>query len=143
MKDTIYFLNAFQFVILVVDSTDRERLSITKEELHKMMAHDELNRANILVFANKQVIIITKQCQERSLKFLADYKNKISITHILILGCKWLYECRRNLKAAKPAIHAKPPMAHSSLLCVVRRRSISRLRVDRQQYKWKAVINAS
>ena len=45
-------------MILVVDSTDRERLSTTKEELHKMMAHDELNRANILVFANKQVIII-------------------------------------------------------------------------------------
>ena len=42
-------------MILVVDSTDRERLSITKEELHKMMGHDELNRANILVFANKQV----------------------------------------------------------------------------------------
>ena len=46
-------------MILVVDSTDRERLSITKEELHKMMGHDELNRANILVFANKQVIINT------------------------------------------------------------------------------------
>ena len=44
-------------MILVVDSTDRERLSITKEELHKMMGHDELNRANILVFANKQVRI--------------------------------------------------------------------------------------
>ena len=42
-------------MILVVDSTDRERLSITKEELHKMMGHDELSRANILVFANKQV----------------------------------------------------------------------------------------
>ena len=44
----------FQFVILVVDSTDRDRLSITKEELHKMMGHDELSKANILVFANKQ-----------------------------------------------------------------------------------------
>lgn len=27
-----------QFVILVIDSTDRERLSITKEELYKMLA---------------------------------------------------------------------------------------------------------
>lgn len=43
-----------QFVILVVDSTDRERLSISKEELHKMLAHDELSKAAILVFANKQ-----------------------------------------------------------------------------------------
>ena len=38
----------------MVDSTDRDRLSITKEELHKMMGHDELSKANILVFANKQ-----------------------------------------------------------------------------------------
>ena len=37
-----------------MDSTDRDRLSITKEELHKMMGHDELSKANILVFANKQ-----------------------------------------------------------------------------------------
>ena len=44
----------FQFVILVVDSTDRDRLSITKDELHKMMGHEELSKANILVFANKQ-----------------------------------------------------------------------------------------
>jgi len=29
-----------QFIILVIDSTDRERLSITKEELYKMMAND-------------------------------------------------------------------------------------------------------
>jgi len=27
-----------QFVILVIDSTDRERLTISKEELHKMLA---------------------------------------------------------------------------------------------------------
>lgn len=30
----------FQFVILVVDSTDRERLTLTKEELHRMLAHE-------------------------------------------------------------------------------------------------------
>jgi len=48
------FYHFFQFVILVVDSTDRDRLSITKDELHKMMGHEELSKANILVFANKQ-----------------------------------------------------------------------------------------
>ena len=37
-----------------MDSTDRDRLSITKDELHKMMGHEELSKANILVFANKQ-----------------------------------------------------------------------------------------
>lgn len=30
----------FQIVILVVDSTDRERLSLTKEELHRMLSHE-------------------------------------------------------------------------------------------------------
>jgi len=30
----------FQFVILVVDSTDRERLHITKDELYKMLQHE-------------------------------------------------------------------------------------------------------
>lgn len=30
----------FQIVILVVDSTDRERLTVTKEELHRMLSHE-------------------------------------------------------------------------------------------------------
>lgn len=29
-----------QFIILVVDSTDRERLAISKEELYRMLAHE-------------------------------------------------------------------------------------------------------
>ena len=41
----------------MVDSTDRERLSISKEELHKMLESDELCKAAVLVFANKQVIL--------------------------------------------------------------------------------------
>lgn len=48
-----YYSNT-KFVILVIDSTDRERLSITKEELYKMLAHDDLNKATVLIFANKQ-----------------------------------------------------------------------------------------
>lgn len=37
-----------------MDSTDRERLSITKEELWKMLACEDLNKAAILIYANKQ-----------------------------------------------------------------------------------------
>ncbi|XP_035688895.1 ADP-ribosylation factor-like protein 5B [Branchiostoma floridae] len=48
-----YYTNA-QFLILVIDSTDRERLPISKEELHKMLAHEDLRQAAILIFANKQ-----------------------------------------------------------------------------------------
>jgi GTPase SAR1 family protein len=48
-----YYSNT-EYIILVVDSTDRERLSISSEELHKMLGHEELSKASILVFANKQ-----------------------------------------------------------------------------------------
>ena len=56
MVKLIYLIFCFQFVILVVDSTDLDRICVTRDELHKMMAHPELNKASILVFANKQVI---------------------------------------------------------------------------------------
>ncbi|XP_067824896.1 ADP-ribosylation factor-like protein 5B isoform X1 [Heptranchias perlo] len=48
-----YYTNT-EFVILVVDSTDRERLTLTKEELYKMLAHEDLRKAAVLVLANKQ-----------------------------------------------------------------------------------------
>ena len=38
----------------VIDSTDRERISVSKEELHRMLESDELCKASVLVFANKQ-----------------------------------------------------------------------------------------
>jgi GTPase SAR1 family protein len=48
-----YFQNT-QGVIFVVDSGDRERLNVVKEELEKMLGEDELKGASLLVFANKQ-----------------------------------------------------------------------------------------
>lgn len=48
-----YYANT-EFVILVIDSTDRERLSITKEELYKMLACEDLKKAAVLIYANKQ-----------------------------------------------------------------------------------------
>lgn len=48
-----YYCNT-EIVIVVVDSTDRERLTLTKDELHKMLAHEELQNASVLVMANKQ-----------------------------------------------------------------------------------------
>nr|XP_002735272.1 PREDICTED: ADP-ribosylation factor-like protein 5B-like [Saccoglossus kowalevskii] len=50
-----YYTNT-DFVILVIDSTDRERLHITKAELYKMLAHEDLKHAAVLVYANKQDI---------------------------------------------------------------------------------------
>jgi ADP-ribosylation factor-like protein 5B len=41
-------------VVMVVDSTDRDRIAITKDELFKLLQHEELQHAVVLVFANKQ-----------------------------------------------------------------------------------------
>ena len=48
-----YYTNT-EFVIVVVDSTDRERISVTREELYKMLAHEDLRKSGLLIFANKQ-----------------------------------------------------------------------------------------
>ncbi|XP_008327669.1 putative ADP-ribosylation factor-like protein 5C [Cynoglossus semilaevis] len=48
-----YYCNT-EIVILVVDSTDRERLTLNKEELHQLLAHENLQSAAVLVLANKQ-----------------------------------------------------------------------------------------
>ncbi|XP_025851571.2 putative ADP-ribosylation factor-like protein 5C isoform X2 [Vulpes vulpes] len=48
-----YYSNT-EFIILVIDSTDRDRLLTTREELHKMLAHEALRDASVLIFANKQ-----------------------------------------------------------------------------------------
>ncbi|KAL1294590.1 ADP-ribosylation factor-like protein 5 [Arachis ipaensis] len=43
-------------VIAVIDSSDRARISIMKDELFRLLGHDELQHSIILVFANKQDI---------------------------------------------------------------------------------------
>ncbi|ELU17810.1 hypothetical protein CAPTEDRAFT_2859 [Capitella teleta] len=48
-----YYANT-EFVILVIDSTDRERLSINKEELYRMLNCEDLRKSAVLIFANKQ-----------------------------------------------------------------------------------------
>lgn len=44
-----------QAIIYVVDSTDRDRIGISREEFHSLLSEDELAEALILVYANKQV----------------------------------------------------------------------------------------
>lgn len=41
-------------MIYVVDSTDHERMAITKQEFHSILEEDELKDAVLLVYANKQ-----------------------------------------------------------------------------------------
>ena len=49
-----YYYEGAQGLIFVVDSNDRARIKQAKEELHKMLAQDELSNVKVLVLANKQ-----------------------------------------------------------------------------------------
>ncbi|XP_066109081.1 ADP-ribosylation factor-like protein 5A [Saccopteryx bilineata] len=53
-----YYPNT-EFAIVVVDSTDRERISATKEECSTMLAHEDLRKSRLPIFANKQDV---KEC---------------------------------------------------------------------------------
>eukprot|EP01004_Peranema_trichophorum_P008499 NODE_7256_length_795_cov_162.538690_g6647_i0.p1 GENE.NODE_7256_length_795_cov_162.538690_g6647_i0~~NODE_7256_length_795_cov_162.538690_g6647_i0.p1 ORF type:complete len:183 (-),score=29.91 NODE_7256_length_795_cov_162.538690_g6647_i0:145-693(-) len=48
-----YFQNT-DGVIYVVDSNDRERVGMARDELQKMISEDELRNSTLIVFANKQ-----------------------------------------------------------------------------------------
>ncbi|PVU96435.1 hypothetical protein BB561_001167 [Smittium simulii] len=48
-----YYANT-DAIIFVVDSVDRDRIGISREELNSMLEEEELNDAILLVFANKQ-----------------------------------------------------------------------------------------
>ncbi|KAF8360069.1 arl-5 [Pristionchus pacificus] len=48
------YYTATNFVVLVVDSSDVQRIPIIKKQLHEMLAHEELARSSLLVLANKQ-----------------------------------------------------------------------------------------
>ena len=63
----------------MIDSTDRERISVSKEELHRMLESDELHKASVLVFANKQDVAgcmtATEISQQLSLQVSIDIEN--------------------------------------------------------------------
>jgi signal recognition particle receptor subunit beta len=41
-------------LIFVIDSSDKERIDVAREELMRMLGEEELRDAVVLVFANKQ-----------------------------------------------------------------------------------------
>jgi len=70
-----YFVNA-EFVIVVIDSTDRERLALTKQELYKMLANEDLHKAAVLIYANKQDVKGSMSAAEISRELnLTSYKT--------------------------------------------------------------------
>mmetsp|Transcript_30175 Transcript_30175/g.21921 ORF Transcript_30175/g.21921 Transcript_30175/m.21921 type:complete len:183 (-) Transcript_30175:76-624(-) len=58
-----YYQNT-QGLIFVIDSNDRERIDENREELHKMLAEEDLKDAVLLVFANKQDLPGAMTCPE-------------------------------------------------------------------------------
>ncbi|CAF0794038.1 unnamed protein product [Didymodactylos carnosus] len=63
-----------EYVILVVDSTDRERLPLSKQELFRMLQSEDLRTASVLIFANKQDI--------RDAMTSAEISKQLSLTSI-------------------------------------------------------------
>jgi len=49
-----HYYRGVRGIIYVVDSNDRDRCDVAREELEKMMAEEELQEAALLVLANKQ-----------------------------------------------------------------------------------------
>ncbi|KAA0203045.1 hypothetical protein HAZT_HAZT004186 [Hyalella azteca] len=82
------------FIILVVDSTDRDRLNLTKEELYRLLAHEELSRAAVLIFANKQDVTGSMSPTEISnmLNLTSIKKHKWQIQACCALTGEGLYQ---------------------------------------------------
>jgi len=51
------YLKGSTGLIFVVDSSDKQRLSEAKNELHKLLEEEDLKEAHVLVFANKQDVL--------------------------------------------------------------------------------------
>lgn len=66
---------------MVIDSTDRERLAVTREELYRMLQHEDLSKASLLVYANKQV-------GDKCFKCFKTFMNLINKL-IIIKSLKW------------------------------------------------------
>ncbi|TRY92890.1 hypothetical protein DNTS_005706 [Danionella cerebrum] len=59
-----YYFQFTQALIFVVDSSDHERIETAAEELHMMLAEDEMRDAILLVLANKQDLPKAMSTQE-------------------------------------------------------------------------------
>lgn len=99
-----YYTNA-DFLIMVIDSTDRERLHICQKELHEMMHHEDLKKARLLVFANKQDVAncmsAAEISQQLNLTNIKDHTWKIQACCALTgsglsNGLEWMLEMAKQ-----------------------------------------------
>ena len=96
-----------QAIIYVVDSSDIDRLTTSREEFHAMLEEEELRNALVLVYANKQDIAgALTEAQVAEGLGLHDIKNrdwaifKTSAIKVegLFEGLDWLSNMLKNRK---------------------------------------------
>ncbi|KAL1921521.1 uncharacterized protein VTP21DRAFT_11237 [Calcarisporiella thermophila] len=75
-----YYVNT-KAVIMVIDSTDQERLHLARSEFHKMIDHESLKNAVMLVFANKQDV--------KGALTAAQISEALNLTSLKDRECPW------------------------------------------------------
>jgi len=94
-------------IIYVVDSMDRDRIGISKQELGSMLEEDELRKAILVVFANKQDIegamTVTEVANHLGLSALKNRRYQIFKTSAikgdgLDEAMEWLANALQNQK---------------------------------------------
>ncbi|KAJ5070460.1 adp-ribosylation factor arf [Anaeramoeba ignava] len=104
-----HYYKGVQAVIFVLDSSEREskRISDAHDELHRMLAEDELADAGLLVFANKQDLdgAMTQEevIQFMGLNSIKNHKWNVQLASAvsgqgLYEGLDWLSACVKKKK---------------------------------------------
>lgn len=75
------YLKGVDAVIIVIDSTDRVRLPIAKQELYQILAMPELEKVPFLLLANKQVCF-DAECRSCHTSSLAVYAPAVQIVRM-------------------------------------------------------------
>ncbi|CAL8105072.1 unnamed protein product [Calicophoron daubneyi] len=101
-----YFAGS-DFVIVVIDSTDRDRLWLAKKELYKLLAAE--------VFLQ----IVNSRFEGAKKVKNANIRQQT--------GCFWMYVSCGNQPKPQSYINSRPSLAHSGMLCPDRRGSSSRV----------------
>nr|XP_048306804.1 putative ADP-ribosylation factor-like protein 5C isoform X2 [Myodes glareolus] len=140
--DTYY--SSTEFVILVIDSTDRNRLLTTREELYKMLAHEggpldggggsymQPGQLRLMAMRLKPAWASHRAPGQPGLqsKILFGTSRCLSPDLCQQAGCERLHEHSGDLPVPHTQCHQGPPVAYPGLLCPHRRRAASWTSVD-------------
>ncbi|XP_025013029.1 ADP-ribosylation factor 1 [Ricinus communis] len=105
-----HYFQKVEGLIFVSDSSDRERISEARNELHRILGDDELKDATLLVFANKQdstnAMHVNEIADKLGLHALSQrrwYRQSCSATlgNGLYEGLNWLSQTNPHFDARK------------------------------------------